>query len=197
MDLTGGPPGSTPLSIDDLEGLRLSWVQTQTDLNGAEQTNIEQAFTWAFGRRRGVDRLLDVSFVNQVHRRMFGDVWKWAGKFRLVVTNIGVEPMHIQTSLYQALENARWWHEQATYGPVEIAVRLHHAIVTVHPYRNGNGRHSRLVADMYLHEQGLSRLTWGIHDVVSAGDTRARYIAALQAADSGDYLPLFEFATSA
>lgn len=198
MELTPDPPGATPLELDELEALIPSWIATRADLNTAEHANLEAASRRVFGRRglvSHVDDLLTVSFTNRLHQMMFGEVWRWAGSFRQRMTNIGVEPHLISVELQNALDDARHWHLLGEFEPVELSVRLHHRVVSVHPYPNGNGRHSRLMADAYLHQIGSPRLSWGAADL-GQGEVRRRYIHALQQADHGDYAALITFAVS-
>lgn len=82
------------------------------------------------------------------------------------------------------------------YPPAEIGARFHHRLVSIHPFANGNGRHARLMADLLMENMGEKPLTWGRTNLASAGEARARYIAALQAADRGDLKPLIAFAKS-
>jgi len=190
--------GATPLTNEDLEGLIPTFVATRADLNIAEQTNIEAATRWAFRARSvgSIAELLRPSFANEIHRRMFDDVWRWAGQRRLRESNIGVDPDQIVTQTKLALDDALYWHEHETYEPAERAVRIHHRLVSVHPYRNGNGRHARFVADLYLHRVESPRLAWGGTSLVNESAVRQAYIAALRAADLGDIEPLLAFAVS-
>jgi Fic-DOC domain mobile mystery protein B len=193
------PPGSTPLSDDDLTGLRPSWVATRSDLDVAEQANIEAARAWAFGRRHvaTIDQMLTIAFIDTVHRRMFGQVWMWAGARRRRETNIGVDPVDIAVQMRLVLDDARFWFEHDVHPPAERAVRLHHRLVSVHPYPNGNGRHARFIADLALHLTAQPRLTWGTaYDDEHPTAARTAYLAALRAADAGDIEPLVLFATS-
>jgi len=196
VGLTEQAPDATPLDETELIGLIPTWIATREDLNLAEQTNIEEATRWAFSGRRRVDPidLLRTDFVDRVHVRMFGRVWRWAGERRQRVTNIGVDPAHISVDIRNALDDVRYWHENASMPPSEIAVRLHHRIVSIHPYANGNGRHSRFMADYYMHTLGLPRLVWGSSDLAKTGEVRSSYIAALRAADNGEIDALLAFA---
>lgn len=190
-------PGATPLEDEDFDGLIPTFVATRGDLNVVEQANIEKATRWAF-RRRGslsIEDLFSVSFTIELHRRMFGDVWRWAGQQRPRETNIGVEPSRIMIDMRVLLDDAIFWHHHDTYNASERAVRVHHRLVSIHPFRNGNGRHSRFLADLYLHQMGGERLTWGAgQDLVIDSDTRKLYIATLRDADRGDIEPLLRFA---
>jgi Fic-DOC domain mobile mystery protein B len=191
------PDGATPLEDEDLDGLIPTFVATRGDLNLVEQANIEKATLWAFRGRSVADvsELLSVRFANALHRRMFGDVWRWAGRQRTHETNIGVAAHRIITEMTLLFDDALYWHERETYERAERAVRIHHRLVSIHPYRNGNGRHARLAADLYLHLLDEPRLTWGAgRDLVVDSDTRKAYIAALRAADGGDVQPLLAFA---
>lgn len=192
-------PNTTSLSDDDLSGLIPKFIATRADLNLAEQNNIESATLWAFGSRRITipDEMLTSTFSDQIHRRMFGDVWQWAGQQRMRHTNIGVEPHQIPTQMRLLFDDAKYWNEHLIYPSDELAVRLHHRLVSVHPYVNGNGRHSRFMADLYLHVIGEPRLTWGQHrEIDSDLEIRRTYIAGLKAADGGNISPLLDFAHS-
>jgi Fic-DOC domain mobile mystery protein B len=112
-----------------------------------EQANIESGLRW-LARHRG-DVLTD-DFVVTLHKRLFGDVWEWACSFRRTGKNIGIDPLHISVELRTLMDDARYWAEHATYDPIESAVRLHHRLVFIHPFPNGNGRHARIMADTVL-----------------------------------------------
>jgi Fic-DOC domain mobile mystery protein B len=114
---------------------------------------------------------------------MLGDVWRWAGKFRMSERNLGIPFYEIPTALRQLLDEAKAWIGYKSYAPDEIAVRFHHRLVQIHPFPNGNGRHSRLMADLLVLRLRSERFSWGSANLQAAGDLRARYIAALRAAD--------------
>ncbi len=189
------PPGATPLGVEEFDQLIPTDVATRADLNAVERDNILSARIWAFIRSRpsDVDTLLAIPKLDDIHRRMFGDVWKWAGKRRTRHTNIGVDPASVVTHLQDACDDARYWHRNDVFGTIERAVRIHHRLVQVHPYVNGNGRHARFVADLYLHVTGESPLPWK-PDESDTSASRAMYIAALQHADQGDYSKLITYA---
>ena len=185
--------GNTPLDDEEREGLKLSYVTTRGDLNAAEQQNILKAQTWATKRQNDV---LSRNFLNDLHKRMFSDVWKWAGCYRTTGKNIGVDAYRIQTDLQELLDNVDYWITHETYPPDEIAARFHHKLVYIHPYPNGNGRHARLSTDLLLEKLGEKPFTWGRTNLTDAGETRSAYIKALRAADEHDIAPLLEFVRS-
>jgi Fic-DOC domain mobile mystery protein B len=160
-------------------------------LNEAEQNNIARAQAWALTRRHD---LLTEKFIKGLHRRMFVDVWRWAGKFRTGPKNIGIEHWQIPIALRQLLDDANAWIEYHTYPPDEIAVRFHHRLVQIHPFPNGNGRHSRLMADLLVMQLGGDRFSWGQKNLRDPSAVRRRYIEALQRADQHDPGPLLAFA---
>lgn len=191
--LIGEDEGSTPLTDEEREQLVPSYITLRSELNEAEQRNILEAEAWAFKQERNV---LSEKFLKELHRRMYGSVWRWAGSFRLTERNIGVEPYRIAMDVRQLLEDCQYWVDNRTYEPDEIAVRFSHRMVQIHPFPNGNGRHSRVAADLLLVKLGCERFTWGRASLVDANITRKQYIAALQAADGRDYAPLSEFVRS-
>jgi Fic-DOC domain mobile mystery protein B len=193
------PDGATPLDEDDLEGLIPEFVATRGDLNLVESENITKALPWAQARaaQRGPGGVLDYAFLFELHKRMFGDVWKWAGTQRKRVTNIGVEPAQISEQTKQAIDDARYWHDHETFPADELAARVHRRLVAVHPFPNGNGRCTRLIADLYLVSRGEARFTWGSGgNLDEDGDARQIYLDALRATDGDDYAPLLAFARS-
>lgn len=187
------PEGATPLDPDEMQGLKFAHVTTRGELDELEQANIEQGLDWLARRRRG--DIFEDDFVRTLHRRLFGDVWEWAGTYRMTEKTIGIDPAHISEQLHILLGNARYWSESEVFAPLEAAARFHHRIVQIHPFANGNGRHARIAADIMLEDHyGHAPVEWaGGFDLQAANARRKLYIAALRAADGGDYLPLLEF----
>jgi Fic-DOC domain mobile mystery protein B len=192
-DLFEEPDGTTPLTPEEKQDLIPAHITYRTELNEAEQENIIRAQEWALARRRD---LLTEAFVKDLHRRMFGDVWRWAGKFRTSDKNIGVPFYAIPTSIRQLFDDTKAWIDYKTYPPDEIAVRFSHRFVQIHPFSNGNGRLSRLMADLIAMRLGGDRFSWGKAKLQEVGDVRRRHIEALQAADNHDIAPLLVFARS-
>jgi Fic-DOC domain mobile mystery protein B len=182
---------ATPLTPAEMRDLLPSHIAYRRELNAAEQENIVRAQEWALSRRRD---LLAEKFIKDLHRKMLGDVWRWAGKFRTSARNIGIDYWQIPIALRQLLDDAKAWIEYQTYPPDDIAVRLHHRLVQIHPFPNGNGRHSRLMADLLVMQLGRERFSWGRESLRDPGAARARYIGALRAADNHDIGPLLAFA---
>lgn len=191
------PSGATPLEEEDLEGLIPDFVATRADLNQVEFENITKAFAWAQrqAHSRGADGILDYGFMLTLHCRMFGDVWTWAGTLRRRVTNIGVEPFLIATQSQLVLDDAKFWHVEGVFGSDELAARIHCRLVSVHPFRNGNGRCTRMMADLYLTSIGAESFPWGSANLDVDGSSRATYIAALiKAVQTDEYADLIRFA---
>ena len=188
------PANATPLEPDEREGLLQTWITYRRELNEAEQSNVAAGTVWAWRVRRR--DLLTEQFLRQLHRRLFGDVWAWAGEFRRTERNIGIEPARIPVDLRMAFDDARYWIEHETFPPDEIAVRLHYRLVAIHPFPNGNGRTTRLIGDLVAARLGREAFTWGRRNLTEISETRTRYIAALLAADKHDIEPLLQFARS-
>lgn len=192
------PPGATPLNPNEVAGLRLSYVSTQNELNAAEQDNILQGEMWAFAQKR--KEFLTEKFLRDLHKQMFGHVWKWAGNYRTTDKSIGVSWFKIPEEIHKLLDDVRYWIEQETYPLDEIAVRFHHRLVWVHPFPNGNGRWARVMADVLLYNLGAPKFSWGAQ--MKAGDldhhsqVRDLYIDSLKLADSKKFDSLLKFARS-
>ncbi|WP_395629092.1 mobile mystery protein B [Sphingorhabdus sp.] len=184
---------NTPLDAEEMQQLIPSYITLRRELNEAEQVNIAHASKWLSSRRSDP---LDEVFLRELHRRMFGQVWRWAGHYRKTARNIAVDANRVRMDTAQALDDARFWVANATYAPDEIAVRFSHRLVAIHPFPNGNGRLSRMAGDLLAVQLGRPQFSWGSHSLTDANVTRAAYIAALRAADAHDLGPLILFARS-
>lgn len=188
-------PGQTPLDEEEKRDLIPSIV-TREDLDTFEQENILDARKWVM-RKSVISRqdLFSEEFLLTLHKRMFGYVWKWAGKFRKSNKNIGVDYYLIPSELRLLLDDATYWVAHQTYPIRDIAVIFHHRLVKIHLFSNGNGRHARMCADVIVAKFGGDKLTWGGNfDLAKPDEIRSRYIAALREADRGNYEPLKAFA---
>ncbi|MCU1491976.1 MAG: cell filamentation protein [Acidimicrobiaceae bacterium] len=193
------PEDTTPLDPEEAAGLKLSYISSRGELNIVEALNVEDGFQWAYGRARTPDELLELVFLEELHRRMFGDVWKWAGKYRKTDKNIGVPWWQVRTCVIELLADVRAWGAApagSAMGPDEIGARYHHRLVAIHAFPNGNGRHGRAAADLLITSLGGERFTWGRENLSDASEVRTRYICALRAADGHDIGPLLEFVRS-
>ena len=188
--------GQTPIDANEAEGLILP-ITTQAELNQVEEQNIVAGRKWVLSKRI-LNRFDPFSSADifELHKRMLGDVWKWAGTIRLRDKNIGVPFYEIRTRLKDALDDARYWMEEKTYDVEEIAIRVHHRLVKIHLFANGNGRHARMIADVIVVKKERQPLTWGSAMSRDAKQLRTEYIAALKKADEGDYTDLLRFCRS-
>ena len=194
MDIFEADDNSTPLTAEEKDGLKLKWITLRSELNEAEARNIAQAQVWLMSNKN--KEFCSDTFLRELHKKMFGDVWKWAGTYRTSERNIGVAPFQIPIKLMQLFDDVKFWIENKTYSNREIAVRLHHKLVQIHPFPNGNGRVSRLMADLVLEKLEGTKLYWGNTNLVNVSEIRSSYIAALRKADAGNYTDLLEFTKS-
>lgn len=197
-DIFDADEGQTELTADEKKGLKPAYITYRAELNEAEQVNLLQAERLFLAQKPPKEPLnfADQAFICQVHKRMYGDVWDWAGKYRNSERNIGVDFWLIHEEMHKFTGDAQWWINHQTYPPEELAVRFHHRLVWIHPFPNGNGRLCRFLADHLVMRLGSQRFSWGSKNLTNAGDLRKAYIAALQQADKGDYTALLTFSRS-
>ncbi len=192
------PDDATPLTDEELHGLRAAWVASRDDLNSAEQANILDAVSRLARTRSTVGRVLDDHFLRRVHHGMFAQVWAWAGTYRTSERNIGCAPDQVAVSVRDLLADAELWFAPGVTWttPDRAAARFHHRLVCIHPFPNGNGRHARLYTNLLLRSLRLPEFTWGGADLATHGPDRAAYLRALRAADrdQDDLDALVEFA---
>ena len=191
MDIFETDDNSTPLTADEKDGLKLKWITLRSELNEVAARNIAQAQIWLLNNKN--KEIFSTTFLCTLHKKMFGEVWKWAGVFRTTERNIGVAPYQIPVKLMQLFDDVKYWIANNTYSNHEIAVRFHHKLVQIHPFPNRNGRVSRLMADIIFQKLEGKNLYWGNTNLVNVSEVRKNYINALRNADNGDYSDLLEF----
>jgi len=197
--MAAGPIGTraepTPITGAERERL-LPSLSTRAQLEEVEGLGIQAARVWAM--RDAVLLRTDLfteEFVRALHRRMFGRIWRGAGQYRTADLELGWEASRIPEGVSMFLDDAEGWLRFSTYPHHEVAVRLHHRLVSIRPWANGNGRHARLMADVVVASHGEEALTWGSRAAASEpGSPRERYLRANRAADTGNMGPLLEFA---
>ena len=192
--------GNTPIREEEAEQL-IPRISTISELNEYEALNIVKAREWAFNSRTlNLTNPLDEIYIRTLHKKMFDQVWKWAGSYRKHELNIGCDPSEILQRIPQLLENTRFWLEQRTFPLDECLIRFHHQLVSrIHPFANGNGRHARMMADVLAVKHGRPEFTWGAgQNLIAEGQARATYLAGLQALDENENHvgKLIEFARS-
>jgi len=184
------PPGATPLTPEDLEGLLPKYISTREELNDAEFKNINEASKKYFLSKKKIQ--LNIYNLYNIHKEMFGKVWKWAGKKRKTEKNIGVDKTQIDVELKKLVDDLEYLMEQSM-DSLEISARLHHRLVHIHPFNNGNGRWARFIVNLFLKDYLNSYLEFPEDDLLITTEIRKNYIKALQKADDLDYQPLIDF----
>ena len=189
--------GQTPFDEEEKEGIRIPSITTREELDEFEQLNIEKAIQWTFGKKLKAEQLFSEKFIKDLHKRMYGEVWKWAGTFRTSEKNIGIKSYLIAIELKQLLDDAIFWKENNTYDSEELAIRFKHRLVSIHCFANGNGRHSRLIADLIVEKLYYSKFfSWGSANLVKATEARSKYMQAVRKADKNEIQQLIDFAKS-
>ncbi len=188
------PVGATPLDPDELADLIPLHLREQSELNEWEEANILKAHLWLAQRNHLF--ALHADFCKQLHFQMFNETWQWAGKFRQSDKNIGIDWREIQVSLHNLFQDIGVQLHHQSFALDEIAARFHHRLVLIHAFSNGNGRHARLMTDLFLKAHSVKPFSWGATNLVQMSKVRESYIQALRAADRHDYQHLLRFVRS-
>jgi Fic-DOC domain mobile mystery protein B len=189
--------GQTPLDEDEKEGLLIPTISTRGELDEFEQQNIEQAIQWVMLQSFKSERIFTEDFILLVHKKMYDNVWAWAGIFRRTNKKLGTDKWQIRTALKCLIDDVKYWKENNVYAADELAIRFKHRIVSIHCFPNGNGRHSRLMADIIIEKIFKQPVfSWGAANYSHSDGLRAKYLSAIKAADKGDYTLLLSFARS-
>lgn len=182
--------GQTPVPEDDLDSLLPSVRELIEPTNKAAIYDLEQAvqeqvtedlLTAVLDGTLTLDALLRDHFVRDLHARLYGDIWRWAGLFRQREMNIGVAPDYVAVELRGALDTIRYrWEHTNDWTAREVGIAAHAETVRIHPFSDGNGRTTRLLADLVFvaaQEAGiLEQYDWELD--------KPSYIALLRQYDS-------------
>lgn len=174
----------------DLSGLKLAKNKSYSisDIYFYEAQNILKASIKYLSKLPNMKLApFDYDFFLRIHKEMLGDVWDWAGKIRTVELNFGIKAYMINTELKKLVDDLDFWHKNKNFDIIEIAARVHHRAVVIHPFLNGNGRWSRMLANIYLKQNGLEPTKWNENILAKENMHRDDYIKALKQADKGDY----------
>jgi len=181
--------GATPI---DVSYIIPKHIRNQKQLDEWESANILEATKKYLSRKKKTT--FDINFVKEVHHKMFDKTWEWAGKFRQINLNFGVDKHKILEDIKKLMDDIKYWQSNNNnLNILEQSVRIHHRLVFIHPFHNGNGRHARLMADIYLYAHGHSLPNWPDAGKIRSTNIRHKYIETLKAADKGDYNPLEKF----
>lgn len=188
MGLTPGY-GETPLPHDELTALLPEVVEvlgepvTRADVYDLEQALQGQAegelMLAAIDGSLPLADLLTDYFVRDLHASLYGPIWDWAGKWQRWELNIGVAPERITVELRESLGTIayRWGHTD-DWAAHALGVVVHAETVRIHPFVDGNGRTTRLLADLAFaaaQDPTVWRYDWDLD--------KARYIEQLRAYD--------------
>ena len=183
-------PGATP--IEDISGLLPTHITNRKELNEWEAENILKATKEYLTQKKEIR--ISINFLKKVHYEMFDQTWEWAGKFRQSNFNVGVDWHKISEELKKLIDDFLYWESaEAKVSILDRSIRLHHRLVLIHPFVNGNGRHARLVSDIYLFSKDHKIPTWPSKELIESTNIRKIYIDALKSADRGDYEALEKF----
>jgi Fic-DOC domain mobile mystery protein B len=184
--------GSTPLDHDQLIGIKFGHLTTMGELDELEDLNIQKGLEW-LNRQKG-DDYLSTDFLCRLHEKLFGDVWKWAGKFRTSEVNISkYRPYDIRPQLLNFFEDVKLWIQTGKMSWDDISAEMHHRLVTIHPFPNGNGRTTRIFTEYVQKRNQQSPTSWMASLAHDPKLRRETYIKALRKADKGEFDLLVEF----
>ena len=185
-------PGETPLN--DISGLKLKWITTVQALSKVEFENIEKALD-KYTSRKPTNKTAPFTarWMCKVHREMFGEVWRWAGSPRKGDLNIGLPWYQVEIAIEDLSRDIAKWKTSSDFDLISQAATIHFRAVQIHPFLNGNGRWSRLLANIWLCKHSAKLTQWPEHGLVRhESPIRDEYIQALKQADKGHIDPLVD-----
>ena len=134
---------------------------------------------------------LTLSYLLEMHRLALGHLYVFAGRYREVNISKGGFAFPAARFLPASMQQFErdWLHQALPAGPHALLDRVgavHGELLFIHPFREGNGRTARLLANLMLEQQGHKRLRWELVDEAAF----PRYVAAVQQSGLGNYAPI-------
>jgi len=183
--------GQTPVEPNIIKELKLSHVNDMTELYEHEVENIAEGISWTLGTSKSHT---DHTVWIEIHKQMLCNVWKFAGKIRTTeLANADFhKPFNVRPSLLALEHDLKTWLEFKSYPPQEMLAIFHERLLTIHPFKDGNGRWSRVVTEFVARRENFPVPDWRgpYHD---DGERRSAYIEAVKKArHEFDYSRLIE-----
>ncbi len=173
--------GQTPLPPELQKGLISKNVQTIGELDEYEEQNIAEGMVWLEDSNANS---LDYSFWLRLHKKLFGNVWNWAGEIRS--HDLGnadfLYPEKVRPALMQLIGDAEYWFKNDTYPKKETIARIHEKLLTIHPFANGNGRWSRILTEYICKQNKIDIPKWNLKSKDDPQKRRKEYIEAVELA---------------
>lgn len=136
---------------------------------------------------------ISVLHLKRWHRRWLGNVYDWAGQYRTVNMSKDGFPFAPAAQLPRLMQLfdsdylSRYTpcKDMTAEELVEAIAVIHVEFILMHPFREGNGRISRLLADVMAVQGGREPL-----DYSSWERNKASYVGAIQKGMDCDYAPM-------
>jgi len=186
--------GQSHLDQEELAGLKLVGIKDWTEILNQESKGISKTVVWTEKNQFSTEKIFTELFIREIHKRMFGEVWTWAGKYRLSNKTLGVEKGLISKELKQLFNNIKFWIESESYDADEITIRFIHRLMQIQCFSNGNARHAKLMADIVIENVFNGDIfTWG-ESLNDPKLQREKFLEALKKADKGKMEDLVKLA---
>ena len=186
--------GQSHLDQEELAGLKLVGIKDWTEILNQESKGIAKTVVWTEKNQFSTEKIFTELFIREIHKRMFGEVWTWAGKYRLSNKTLGVEKGLISKELKQLFNNIKFWIESESYDADEITIRFIHRLMQIQCFSNGNARHAKLMADIVIENVFNGDIfTWG-ESLNDSKLQREKFLEALKKADKGKMEDLVKLA---
>jgi cell filamentation protein len=191
-------PGSRGRVLQNLLGIRRKREMDQAEYEALLRVQEHYLTQFHSGTR------VTASLIRRMHRDWLGQVYVWAGCYRTLELSKGGfqwPPAFLVAENMAKLETgALRRYTPCVPAPLEVVARriaeVQAELLLIHPFRDGNGRIARWLADLMALQANLPAPDWGLSGPGSLA-RRTRYLHAVQRGYVQDYTALTGFTCEA
>lgn len=179
--------------------LNLLGIKTKIKMDQVEYAALLKAQE-LFLTRIGPDTRFTAELIREMHRIWLGDIFAWAGEYRTVELQKGTFRW---PPAFRVAQNMQTFEDDVlsrntpcrTGKLCDVSRRIaevHAELLLIHPFRDGNGRVARWLADLMALQAGFPAPKYEFEGSKMAGRNQ-EYLAAVVRGYGQDYEPLAAF----
>lgn len=187
-------PGSNGLVLKNVLG-----ITSKREMDRVENSEVRGCAKY-FADVVTADTHFTLDLISDIHRRIFGKIYAWAGQVRTVNVSKGgftwPPPQFLSNALIEfeddVLKRLTPLHEDSTESIARAVAEVHAEFLMIHPFRDGNGRVARIIAMLMASQASITPPFYAFAGKGSR-KRKADYLSAVIQGYYKNYTPLTRF----